>query len=45
MEINKKFTTGSSKFDNPEKETLFGEQVDVNRYVPGIPTAEDYRNL
>jgi hypothetical protein len=45
MEINKKFTTGSSKFDDPTQELLLGEIVDVNRVVSPIPTVEDYRNL
>jgi hypothetical protein len=44
-EINKKFTTGTSKFDNPDQEYLIGEKVDVNRFVPEIPTFEDYRNI
>ena len=45
MEINKKFATGKSKFDNPEHEYLLGDKVDVPRVVQSVPTVEDYRNI
>jgi hypothetical protein len=45
MEINKKFTTGKSRFDDPNNEYLLGEKVDVNRVVPGLPSVEEYRNI
>jgi hypothetical protein len=45
MEINKKFTTGRSRFDNPDHEYLLGDKVDVPRVVPSIPSVEDYRNI
>jgi hypothetical protein len=45
MEVSKKFTTGKSKFDNPDKEYLLGDKVDVPRVVSPVPTVEDYRNI
>jgi hypothetical protein len=45
MEINKKFTTGESRFDNPSQEYLLGEKVDVPRVLPSIPNVDNYRNI
>jgi hypothetical protein len=45
MEVQKKFTTGKSVYDNPDNEMLLGEPVDVDRVIPGMPTVEDYRNI
>jgi hypothetical protein len=45
MEIQKKFVTGKSNLDDPEKELILGEKNDVPRVVMGVPSVEDYRNI
>jgi len=43
MEINKKFLTGTSKYDH--NETLLGDPIDIKRRVRTIPTPEEFRKI
>ena len=45
MEVQKKFTTGHSIYDNIANESLLGEPIDLNRVVRGLPTFQDYKNI
>ncbi len=45
MEVQKKFTTGHSIYDNPANESLLGEPIDINRVVPELPNFQDYKNI
>jgi len=44
-EINRKFTEGVSKFDDPEQELVLGETIDIKRTIRSVPTTEEYRKL
>lgn len=44
-EINKKFTEGTCKYDNPEDELLLGDPIDIKRIIRRLPTSQDYRKL
>jgi hypothetical protein len=45
MEIDKKFTTGKSSFDDPHIENILGDSIDIKRYVKPLPTLESYKAI
>jgi hypothetical protein len=45
MEINKKFTTGKSIYDDSSNENVLGEPVDIKRNIRQLPTIEEYKNI
>jgi hypothetical protein len=45
MEVDKKFRTGQSIYDNPEYENVLGEPIDIKRVIRNLPTIEDYRQI
>lgn len=42
VEINKKFITGKSIYDDPEKELILSEQIDIKRKIRGVPSYEEF---
>jgi len=42
IELHKKFMTGKSQFDDPEKELIFNEKIDFARRIRNLPTSEQY---
>jgi hypothetical protein len=44
-EIDRKFNTGKSRFDNPEEELLLGDKIDIKRTVRTVPSIADYKSI
>ena len=45
MEIDRKFKTGSSIYDDPRNENVLGDAIDIPRVIRRLPTPEDYKNI
>jgi len=44
-EIDRKFNTGKSSFDDPDQELLLGDKIDIKRIIRSVPTVDDYKNI
>jgi hypothetical protein len=44
-EIDRKFNTGHSRFDNPDEELLLGDKIDIKRIIRTVPSVDDYKSI
>jgi hypothetical protein len=45
MEIERKFKTGHSSYDDPNVEKLLDDPIDIRRVVRTVPSFADYRKI
>lgn len=45
VEMNKKFITGKSIYDDPEKELILNEKIDIIRRIRDIPSYESFSQI
>lgn len=45
IQINNKFINGKSIYDDPEKERILGDTIDIRRRIRDLPTIEEYRAI